>query len=287
MADLFPGMTAQTPLSLMQPPAPNLRDGVEGRNTEALTWLAYWMRASGAADACSDPSPDGQKPVTISGDEPGQSSDALSLLLWGTTGAGKTFWMQAWASQPPPHMVFDLRDQEATNRLITAIHEPQTQPVWMIDNIDAAAPQAQQALFALFIRLQQERHEIERSTGHGLPPLSRIIATASAPPGQLSGKLRDDLRTRLGQGLVFELHEMSDTEKMQALRDRAFRLGWMASATAEDYDHLFAYMLARLPRQLGMLMQLLLALDARALSLKRAVTLPLMRSLLDENLSLF
>lgn len=281
-------MTAQTPLSLMQPPAPNLRDGVEGRNTEALTWVGCWMRAAGAADTtCSDASPDGQDPATINSDEPGRSSDALSLLLWGTAGAGKTFWMQAWAAQPPLHTVFDLRDQEAATRLITAISELRRQPIWMIDNVDAASPQAQQALFGLFIRLQQERHGIAEAPGQDIPPLSRIIATASAPPGQLSGQLRDDLRTRLGQGLVFELHEMSDTEKMQALRDRAFRLGWMATATAEEYDHLFAYMLARLPRQLGKLMQLLEALDARALSLKRAVTLPLMRSLLDENLRLF
>jgi DnaA family protein len=119
------------------------------------------------------------------------------------------------------------------------------------------------------------------------PTRQRLVATAQAAPHQLINRLREDLRTRLSQGLVFELHELDDQEKLQALRERAFRLGWMSAPIASDYDHLFGYMLARLPRQLGRLMRLLEALDARALALKRPVSLPLMRSLLEENLALF
>lgn len=288
MADLSPGMTAQAPLLLMQPPVPHLRDGVVGRNQEALSWLSCWVQAAGSRA--------GGEAGAVEKYEQGQdasttlkrsSNTALSLMLWGASGAGKTFWLQAWAGQPPCHAVFDLCQPGETEALIAAIAGQQPKRLWMIDNIDAASAQAQQALFGLFIRLQQDRHGRKDRADCAAPELSRVIATASAAPAQLKEQLRDDLRTRLGQGLVFELHELSDTEKVQALRERAFRLGWMASPTVVDYDHLFAYMLARLPRQLGKLMQLLDAIDARALSLKRAVTLPLMRSLLDENLSLF
>lgn len=284
MADLLPGMTVQAPLSLMQPPVPHLRDGVVGRNQEALSWLSCWVQAAGSTPGAAENH--AQKPETpAAGERP--STTALSLMLWGASGAGKTFWLQAWARQPPCHAIFDLRQSGETEALIAAIAEQQHKRLWIIDNIDAASAQAQQALFGLFIRLQQDRHGRKDQADCAAPDLSRLIATASAAPGQLKEQLRDDLRTRLGQGLIFELHELSDTEKVQAMRDRAFRLGWMASPTVVDYDHLFAYMLARLPRQLGKLMQLLDAIDARALSLKRAVTLPLMRSLLDENLSLF
>lgn len=269
MADLLSGVTTpQAPLLLMPPPAPHLRDGVQGRNAQALGWLADWMGASDSAP----------RDAMLA-----RESAALSLLLWGAAGAGKTFWIQAWAAEGHGLKVFDLQDPRDAAILQTAIGSPDAPRLWLIDNIDAADAETQQALFALFIVMQQTRDT--QAPGSHAP--HRLVATARAAPGQLVGVLRDDLRTRLGQGLVFELHELDDAEKLQALRDRAFRLGWMAAPSANDYDHLFTYMLARLPRQLGSLMRLLEMLDARALSLKRAVTLPLMRSLLDENLSLF
>jgi len=292
MADLSSGMTAQAPLLLMQPPVPRLRDGVVGRNQEALAWLSCWMQAAGGkAESYAETKAGAVEKLESQPDTPAamerQLATGLSLMLWGASGAGKTFWLQAWAGQPPCHVVFDLRQPAETESLIAAIAEQQHKRLWIIDNIDAASVAAQQALFTLFIRLQQDRLGRKGPEDVTASELSQVIATANAAPAQLKEQLRDDLRTRLGQGLVFELHELSDTEKVQALRERAFRLGWMASPIVVDYDHLFAYMLARLPRQLGKLMHLLDALDARALSLKRAVTLPLMRSLLDENLSLF
>ncbi len=269
MADPTPGMTAQAPLSLIQTPVPDLRDAVVGRNQEALGWLAAWV-AGHSTKGSEATAQHGELAAT-------GSLPATSLLLWGASGAGKTFWLQASAARCEGQHVFDLRQAGQSEALIDAIARDQGRPLWIVDNIDRASPNAQQALFALFIAMQQSSQQRGQ----------RLVATASAAPAQLSGQMRDDLRSRLGQGLVFELHELSDPEKLEALRERAFRLGWMAAASATDYDHLFTYMLVRLPRQLGQLMHLLEALDQRALSLKRPVTLPLMRSLIDENLSLF
>jgi DnaA family protein len=266
MADLSRGLANQAPLSLMEPPLPDLRHGVIGRNHQALGWLSAWMSSATADVSASAPST-----------APAGVQAPSSLLLWGAAGAGKSFWLQAWALHHPGQQVYDLLDTAQARAFLASVEYPDPPRVWLIDNIDRASAEAQQALFALFIAIQQT---------YG-PTSQRLVATARAAPAQLVDQLREDLRTRLGQGLVFELHELDDQEKLQALRERAFRLGWMSAAIASDYDHLFHYMLARLPRQLGRLMRLLEALDARALSLKRPVSLPLMRSLLDENLALF
>lgn len=266
MADLSRGLPNQAPLLLMEPPLPDLRHGVIGRNQQSLGWLTAWMSPAAAG---------------VSSDAPSTASAGMqnpsSLLLWGAAGAGKSFWLQAWALARPGQRVYDLRDAHQARDFLTSVEDPERPRVWLIDNIDCASAEVQQALFALFIAIQQT---------YG-PTSQRLVATAQAAPAQLVDQLREDLRTRLGQGLVFELHELDDQEKLQALRERAFRLGWMSAPIASDYDHLFHYMLARLPRQLGRLMGLLEALDARALSLKRPVSLPLMRSLLEENLALF
>ncbi len=266
MADLSRGLPNQAPLLLMEPPLPDLRHGVIGRNQQALGWLSAWMSSA---------------PPDVSSSAPNTASagiqDPSSLLLWGATGAGKSFWLQAWALKQAGQRVYDLHDTTQARAFLAAVQYPDPPRVWLIDNIDRASTEVQQALFALFIAIQQTYGSRSQ----------RLVATARAAPAQLVDQLREDLRTRLGQGLVFEFHELDDHEKLQALRERAFRLGWMSAPMASDYDHLFHYMLARLPRQLGRLMRLLEALDARALSLKRPVSLPLMRSLLEENLALF
>ena len=266
MADLSRGPPNQAPLLLMEPPLPDLRHGVIGRNQQALGWLSAWM-------SCATENMSSAAPNTASAG----IQDPSSLLLWGAAGAGKSFWLQAWALAQPGQRVYDLHDATQARDFLASVEAPDRPKVWLIDNIDRASAEVQQALFALFIAIQQT---------YG-PTSRRLVATARAAPAQLVDRLREDLRTRLGQGLVFELHELDDQEKLQALRERAFRLGWMSAPIASDYDHLFHYMLARLPRQLGRLMRLLEALDARALSLKRPVSLPLMRSLLEENLALF
>lgn len=266
MADLSRGLPNQAPLSLMEPPPPDLRHGVIGRNAEALNWLSAWLSPEWAGVSFASPSAVSARIQAPS-----------SLLLWGAAGAGKSFWLQAWARNGPGQPVYDLQDAGQADAFLVAMEQPDPPRVWLIDNIDRASAEVQQALFALFIAIQQT---------YG-PTAQRLVATAQAAPAQLVDQLREDLRTRLGQGLVFELHELDDQEKRQALRERAFQLGWMSAPVASDYDHLFDYMLARLPRQLGRLMRLLEALDARALSLKRPVSLPLMRSLLEENLALF
>ena len=101
------------------------------------------------------------------------------------------------------------------------------------------------------------------------------MAAASQPPLQLA--LREDLRTRLGSGLIFRLHALSDEEKISALAAQAKARGLSLPGGALDY------LLARVPRDMRSLMAFLVALDRYSLEHKRPITLPLLREVLHHS----
>ena len=100
-----------------------------------------------------------------------------------------------------------------------------------------------------------------------------IFMAGDAAPANL--KLREDLRTRLGWGLVFQTQLLDDDEKIQALEESAKARGLVLS------PDVLPWLLSRFYRDMPSLMALIDALDAYSLETKRAVTLPLVRELLQ------
>jgi DnaA family protein len=100
-----------------------------------------------------------------------------------------------------------------------------------------------------------------------------VLAAGALPPADL--KLREDLRTRLGWGHVFQLQVLSEPERRAVLRQAADARGVFLG------DDVMDFMLTRFSRDLGSLMQLLDQLDGYALQTKRAITIPLIRSMLE------
>ena len=100
-----------------------------------------------------------------------------------------------------------------------------------------------------------------------------IFMAGKAAPANLD--LREDLRTRLGWGLVFQTHLLDDDEKIQALEQAAQARGLVLSADV------LPWLLNRFYRDMPNLMALMDALDFYSLETKRAVTLPLVRELLQ------
>ncbi|MEN9793990.1 MAG: DnaA regulatory inactivator Hda [Pseudomonadota bacterium] len=245
----------QLPLGLRALPAPRRADGVVGRNGAVLA----------ALDA-------------VFAQQPGSC-----LFLWGAPGSGKTFWLKAFAAEAKE------RAAGAASAKLLACGDPQhshsparalgpgaspggqaTAPmVWLIDDVHLATAEEQAALFTAYNRAMQDG--------------ARMVFAADRPPRDMPS--REDLRTRLGQCLVYELAELTEEEMRHALRDRALALGWLSHPTQDTYDHLFDYLLTRLPRNLSLLTELLQMADRRALSLQRAISLPLVRSLIDEALA--
>lgn len=100
-----------------------------------------------------------------------------------------------------------------------------------------------------------------------------FVAAGDAPPAQLA--MRADLRTRLGSGLVFQLHPLGDEAKRAALRAQAASRGMALP------DEVLDYLLRRLPRDLGTQLAVLEALDRSSLAEQRALTLPLARAAIE------
>jgi len=101
-------------------------------------------------------------------------------------------------------------------------------------------------------------------------------AAGGAPPAALS--LREDLRTRLAWGLVYQLRAPSDADKAAHLRAEAARRGLRLP------EEVLAYLLSHLPRDLASLNAVLDALDRYSLASRRPLTLPLVREALQKSL---
>lgn len=230
----------QLTLNLIDPPAPRLADLVIGRNAAAFD--AVRAMANGI------------------------DQGHQSLLLWGAPGSGKTFWLAAWARELGDRAsLVDIKnqpaeaDKNALSPLIEAMLDRQPARLMVIDHADHAPERLQDYLFQLY--------NAARESGWPL-----LIATSAAP---IRLGVRDDLRTRMGQGLIFELHELNDNEKKDALRDRAQRLGFALP------EEVLNYLITRLPRDLGLLTRVVDALNQHSLALHRPPTVPLLKDLLD------
>lgn len=99
-----------------------------------------------------------------------------------------------------------------------------------------------------------------------------VLAAGNAPPAQLA--LREDLKSRLAWGLVYQVKPLSDAEKALTLHAEAQRRGLKLS------DEVVWYLLTHVRRDLRSLIALLEHIDRASLEQRRAVTLPLVRELL-------
>ncbi len=99
------------------------------------------------------------------------------------------------------------------------------------------------------------------------------VIVALRPP--LAGsEIRDDLRTRLAAGLVVRVSALDDAGVKAALAGHARARGIALN------ENVLQYLVTRLSRDMGTLTALLDGLDSLSLSEKRAISLPLLRTLI-------
>ncbi|MBI1174824.1 MAG: DnaA regulatory inactivator Hda [Sideroxydans sp.] len=181
------------------------------------------------------------------------SSSERCFYLWGETGCGKSHLLQAAVGQAR------VAGQSAIC-LCRAV--PQAAQVVAVDDVESLGEAAQVELFALYNQ-QRENGGI-------------LLVSGTQAPAHL--QLRDDLRTRLGWGLVYQVHALNDTEKARALAQHAQARGF---SLPQEVSH---YLLRHGRRDLPSLLAVLDALDEQCLRLKRSPTVPLLKEVMEKTL---
>ena len=161
------------------------------------------------------------------------------IYLWGENGSGRSHLLGA-----------TVRAAAHPGRIVIS------------DDVDWLDANAQIALFNRINTIRDSAAE-QRCT---------LLAAGSAPPAQLA--LRDDLKSRLAWGLVYQVRTLTDAEKATYLREEAGRRGLRIA------DEVVAYLLAHVRRDLPTLVAILAHLDEYSLSRQRPLTLPLVREAL-------
>lgn len=188
-----------------------------------------------------------------------------SIYLYGLPGTGKTHLLQSAC-------------QLARELDVDSVYLPLGQPglessqvleglgqlsLVCIDDVQHVAgnPEWETALFGLYERLKD----------HGL-----LVCASTAAPAE-TGIAMKDLVSRLQRGLVYGLRGLAHDQKLEVIRQRARLRG------LEITDDVAAYIEKHFPRDMQTLVSLLEQLDEQSLIQQRRITIPFIRSLLEQS----
>lgn len=219
-----------------------------------------------------------------------QSWPSAPVYLWGPAGSGKT------------QLLHELQARAAAQARVAQWFGPATPMPWvladdaslvLLDAVDQLDAARQHAAFTLFVEAATRVDpspgvQLDQGSGSAMPAALAALeppaagarlgvqfaASARVPPVDL--QVREDLRTRLGWGPVHAVKPLAEGDTRVALRQEARRHGIVLG------DDVLDYLLTRFARDLKSLMHLLHRLDGFALAEKRAVTIPLLKRMLNE-----
>ena len=184
--------------------------------------------------------------------------------IWGAPGSGRTYLLQA--------VMQELQNQGLSVGWLDANTVCADMPLpfderWsavVLDDVDRYNVAQQHTAFNWFV------HAKAPADGQ----VRWVVAAGAMPVTDLP--LREDLRTRLGWGQSYAIHPLREEDVRQALRQAAHARG------LELHDDVLNYMLTRFSRDLGNLSRLLDRLDNYSLETRRALTVPLLKQMLNE-----
>ncbi len=183
------------------------------------------------------------------------------VYVWGAPGSGRSHLLRAAQARAKAMRRPTLYVSAAA---LGAELAPPPGGLLIVDDVDALGEAAQIALFRVF-------------------NAARLVGLAlllSGPEPPLLLELREDLRTRIGAALVYEVKALSEADKAQALRHHAAGRGMPIE------DALIDYLLRHGRRDLPSLLAAIDLLDRVSLEQGRAPSLPLLRELMQRSLEL-
>ncbi|NSL57035.1 DnaA regulatory inactivator Hda [Uliginosibacterium aquaticum] len=183
--------------------------------------------------------------------------DGSWFYLWGAAGSGRSHLLQA-----------AVAESAAAGRPACYLDATQGDTLQMedgllaaLDDVDQLDADGQAALFRALIQAREAQ--------------GSLILAGKLPPQHLA--LREDVRTRIGQALIFEIQPLDDDAKGALLMQHAMARGMLLPADVIEY------LLRHGRRDTHWLMEVLDALDDASLSQSRPLTLPLLREVLRED----
>ena len=202
---------------------------------------------------------------------PGQNGEIIAALrtpgaaplwLWGSPGSGKTHLLQAvCAAAGEAAAYFPLTRSIALPP--EALSGFEQNRVLCVDDVDAVAGDLawERALFRLFNEAAELR--------------TRLIFAAASAPRRLAWSL-EDWRSRAAACVVYQLRELDDDGRIEALRLRAAQRGLELPYETSEY------LLKRMPRDMRSLFEILDQLDEASLIAQRRLTIPFIRDELEK-----
>jgi DnaA family protein len=172
-----------------------------------------------------------------------------SFYIWGEAGSGKSHLLQA---------AIGCARASGKPAVYARRYVPVAAEVVAVDEVEALDDAAQIALFALYNQMREQG--------------GMLLVSGTVAPVHLS--LRDDLRTRLGWGMVYQVQSLSDAEKGSALERHAAARGLMLPPEVTQY------LLRHGRRDLPALLAVLDALDAHCLRAKRGASVPMLKEVM-------
>lgn len=180
---------------------------------------------------------------------------AAHLYLWGSPASGRSHLLRAVCAEAR-----DARHVPAAE----CIEPLPSHRVLAIDDVDRLDEAGQIALFNAFNRASESGQ--------------RLLISGNAAPRALA--LREDLRTRIGQCLAFEIQPLTDASRSAILSSLATQRGLRLDGDVINY------VMRHGRRDMPALLHTLDALDRASLERKRAITLPLLRELMRAGLTI-
>jgi len=188
------------------------------------------------------------------------SGEAI-IYIHGAGGGGKSHLLQAACQLAGSAAIYLPLGELARFRPQELLQGMESLDLVCLDDVDRAAglPAWEEALFHLCNRARQQG--------------CRLLVAGRAAPRALPVQL-EDLRSRLGWGLVYQLAAAGDEEKIEILQFRAARRGLLLA------PDVCTYVVSRAPRDLDSLLAVLDTLDTASLAHRRALSIPFVKSVM-------
>ncbi len=212
---------------------------------------------------------DAEHPHTLDTFVVGQNAEAAHLLrlfaqrqsssygeravyLWGEAGAGKSHLLQALAFDAAARYI-------PADAPLEAFEYSPGINLYLLDDCQQIPAEAQIAAFNLFNQVKEHQ--------------AFFIAVGALPPAILD--VREDLRTRLGWGLIYQLHGLTDEDKIAALE------GTVAARGITIPAGVLPYLITHFRRDMPSLSAMVETLVTVSLETKRPITLHLLREVMQ------